>query len=547
VKSYGRRALSAAIVVFVCAAIAAACDSSSPVEVQSTFEAGGRDSWLEASPVTVDLGSSSTNASITLKSTSRRKLSWSASENASWLTLGTTTGTLRRGSSKKISLSVQRTGLAAGDYTGDVTITSNRGGTETVRVKMNVSGSGSTAFTVSPLQLDFGSTATSLAVTLKNTSSKSVAWTATESAGWLGLSSASGTIAANSQKTVTVTVSRSRKDAGTYSRNINFAAGTAGSATVRATMTVPSTSSGTGTTLLAGQLVNQFTGSAMAGITVQFEGKSAVTNSSGMFTLTGTAVSSLQQLTLLGSGIYKRVTFAKTGDSKWGVVPASFGMSAFNDVARDEFGSSTIRWVARPTVYVDSRPEGFTSTQMSTWVSEIKVQATDFISRWSNGAIRPASVIVTSSPPSDLSSGTIVIHVSDNNSDFGGSSTMIGYARTSYDSDRSIRGAAVWLRYIQYADRPSKRKGILGHELGHAMGLGHMGGETISLMEPSIGSKTGLNEFDVQVASLLYSRSPGNTSADNDDSGTFLGLAPSAAPIAREWMCDAGSEPASTR
>jgi hypothetical protein len=310
-------------------------------------------------------------------------------------------------------------------------------------------------------------------------------------------------------------------------------------------MIVPSSS---GTVLLAGQLVNQFTGSALAGLTVLYGGKSATTNSSGMFTISGSPTSTLQQLTLSGSGVYKRITFARTGDSKWRVVPSSFNMSAFNDVARSDLGTSTIRWTSAPTVYVDSRPEGFSSSEMSTWTSQIKVQAAEFISKWSGAVIQPSSVIVTSSPPADLTTGTIVIHISDNSSDFGGSSTAIGYTRLSWSSDRSIRGSAVWLRYSRYpgTSGASKREGILGHELGHAMGLGHMNGGTASFMQASIGSNTDLNDFDRQVASLLYTRSPNNTSPDTDSSSSFLGmLAPSAASMGREWVCDAEEELAS--
>ena len=99
------------------------------------------------------------------------------------------------------------------------------------------------------------------------------------------------------------------------------------------------------------------------------------------------------------------------------------------------------------------------------------------------------------------------------------------------------------LRTVPGHLRPAKRKGILGHELGHAMGLAHMNGGTASFMQPSVGSNTDLNDFDRQVASFLYTRSPNNTSPDTDSSGSFLGvLAPSAAPIAMEWVCTAGDE-----
>jgi len=152
---------------------------------------------------------------------------------------------------------------------------------------------------------------------------------------------------------------------------------------------------------------------------------------------------------------------------------------------------------------------------------------------------------VTSSPPSDFSPGTVVIHISDDDSDFGGFSSAIGFARLSYQSSGAISGSAVWLRYSLYpgTSKADKRKGILGHELGHAMGLGHMEGSTESFMEPSIGTSTDLYDFDRRVASLLYTRSPHNSAPDTDSSGGYTGsLAPSALPAVREWMCGAGEE-----
>jgi hypothetical protein len=538
VKSFVSRALRAAIVVIVCAAIAAACNSSSPVATESTFEAGVKASWLEASPLQINLGTTATTASITLKTTYSRSISWKASESAAWLTLGTNSGTLTSGSPKKIPLTIKRDGLAAGDYTATVAISSDRGGTEAVKVTMSVAASGTTTFSVSPLQIDFGTTATSLSVTLKNTSSQSLTWSATEGVGWLGLNTMSGTISANSQKTVAISVSRSGKTAGTYSTSVRFAAGTAGSGTVTATMIVPSSS---GTVLLAGQLINQFSGSALSGITVQYAGKSATTNSAGLFTISGSPTSTLQQLTLSGSGVHRRVTYARTGDNKWRIVPSSFDMAAFNDVARDEYGSGTVRWTTRPTVYVDTRPEGFTSAELSIWISQVKIQAAEFISKWTGATIAPAAVIATSSPPSDLAPGTIVIHFSENDSRYGGNSSFIGYARMSFTSGGTISSSAVWLRYLRYSGTTgaSKRKGILGHELGHALGYGHMNGETVSFMQPSLGTKIDLSSFDGLAASLLYSRSPHNTTPDSDDLDTYRGISASSALTMHEWVCGA--------
>jgi predicted small secreted protein len=497
---------------------------------------------FSVSPLKVDFGSTATSATITLTNSGSTSLTWTASEGVGWLALGSTSGSIAAKSSKTLGLKVNRTGRSAGSYSTYVNVSAGTAGSAKVLVTMTVPSTSTTTFSVSPLKVDFGSTATSATVTLTNSGSTSLTWTANEGVGWLALGSTSGSIAAKSSKTLGLQVSRSGRSAGSYSTYVNVSAGTTGSAKILVTMTVPSTST---SVTLAGQLVDQFDGHALAGLTVQFNGSSATTNSSGQFTIPGSPISSLQQLTISGTGVHRRITYAKTGDSRWGVVPSSFNISAFNDVARDEFGPSTVRWVAPPTVYVDSRPEGFSSSELSTWISQVQTQAAEFISKWSGTKVKPAAVIVTSNPPNDFSAGTVVIHISDNSSDYGGSSTTIGYARLSYQSSGAISGAAVWLRYPRYpgTSGASKRKGILGHELGHAMGLGHMEGSTDSFMEPSIGTNTDLKDFDTRVASLLYTRSPHNSSPDTDSSDSLRGaLAPSALPVVREWMCDAGEE-----
>jgi hypothetical protein len=293
---------------------------------------------------------------------------------------------------------------------------------------------------------------------------------------------------------------------------------------------------------LAGRLVDQFGGHALAGLQVQYAGKTTTTDAQGAFTIPGDSTTTLGALTVSGTGYYRRDTFAKTGDRQWAVVPTTFNMAAFDDLARDEHASHTIRWIASPTVYVDTRPEGFEAgPELDTWISQVQVQAAAFVSDWTGNTIRPADVIVTSRPPQDLSAGTIVIHFSENSSDYG-NQEYIGMARLSWTSNGMMSAAGVWLRYKRYSgdNYVAKRQGILGHELGHAMGYGHMTSGTLSFMEPSLGSKTSLSAFDRQAALLLYSRAPRNTSHDTDSSTSYRALSPAGAPMTTEWVCADG-------
>ena len=534
---------------------ASACNSSSPTGVDTE---GGKPTKLYVTPVQIDFGSTQTTTSMTITNSTSKAFSWSISESAGWLSVGASSGTVWGNSSRTISLSANRGTLAAGNYKATMNVTGERGaGSETVSVSMTVpSSTGGTGaeLSVSPLQVDFGSSATTSSVTLTNRGDASLSWTASESAGWLALGSTSGSIAGKSSKTLSMSANRSGMTGGTYSTAVSISAGTAGSVTEVVSMTVPAESDpdpepdpspeDPTSVALAGRLVDQFGGQPLAGLQVRYAGVTATTDALGAFKIPGSPTTSWTALEVSGAGYYRRQTYAKTGDSQWSVVPNTFDMASFDDLARDEHARHTIRWVVPPTVYVDTRPEGFEAgPELDLWISQVQVQAAAFVSEWTGGRLRPADVIVTSRPPQDLSPGTIVIHFSENASDYG-NQDYIGMARLSYSSDGSMSAAGVWLRYKRYSgDRYApKRQGILGHELGHAMGYGHMTLSTPSFMQPSLGSKTGLSAFDHQAALLLYSRAPRNTSHDVDSSTGLRWISPSGAPKFSEWVCGDGEE-----
>ena len=298
-----KRVLTAAVAV-LCGWLVPACNSSSPVDVDSE---GGKPDKLFVSPVDIDFGSTESAASLTLTNTTSRPLAWSASETAGWLSLEATSGTVWGNSSRTIELSAHRGSLAAGSYRTNVTVSGDRGaGSDAVSVSVTVpsasqeppdSGNTSVAsLSVSPLQVDFGSTATTASVTLTNAGDASLSWTASEGKGWLSLGSSSGSVPGNSSRALALTVDRGSLTAGTYTGSLSIAAGTAGSAAVNVTMTIESSTPSPSSVVLAGRVVDQFGEFPLAGLRVQYAGETATTDDTGAFSLIGDPTSTLSVL-----------------------------------------------------------------------------------------------------------------------------------------------------------------------------------------------------------------------------------------------------------
>ena len=84
-------------------------------------------------------------------------VSWSSTDNATWLNVSPTTGTITN--SAQISVSVNPAGLAAGTYAATVTITATKGGSISVPVILTVTSGSATSSTPTSTSSS-GSTAT---------------------------------------------------------------------------------------------------------------------------------------------------------------------------------------------------------------------------------------------------------------------------------------------------------------------------------------------------------------------------------------------------
>ncbi len=263
-----------------------------------------------------------------------------------------------------------------------------------------------------------------------------------------------------------------------------------------------------------GQVTDQYSREALGGIRIVASGASTATDMDGRFRI---AAARGAAITLSGPGYYERVTTLEGLDGRFSLVPRSFDMAAFNDVARDH-SAGTLRWLSAPAVYVDVRGHSFAAGRSvpQQWVEEVAALAPEFIAGWTGGALSARSVTVGSTPPSLGTPGTLVIVFDEDPSRYP-SAAAAGSAIASWSRDGVIGSATVRLRFSGLTDGAAafSRKAVLGHEIGHALGLAHMDGSTSSMMAPVVRTPE-LTAFDRGIGALLYDRRPGTRADDRE-------------------------------
>ncbi|GEM_PF-1327747 len=165
---------------------------------------------LNVNPTSLDFGSTDTQKTFNITNQGTGTLTWSITKDKTWITVNPTSGDTTV-ETDVITVSVDRSGLAPGHYTGTVSITSN-GGNQDVTVDMDVPGLG-----VTPTSLDFGSTDTQKTFAITNTGSGTLTWQVTPQEAWIAANPLNGTDAT----TITVSVDRSGLAPGHYTGTVS--------------------------------------------------------------------------------------------------------------------------------------------------------------------------------------------------------------------------------------------------------------------------------------------------------------------------------------
>jgi hypothetical protein len=195
---------------------------------------------IGASPTSISFAATqgATPATQTLSISNRGggTLSWTASDNAAWLSLSSASGT----GNGTVTLTATTGTLAAGSYSGTVTLNAAGASPVTVPVTLTVATAPvPPAIGASPTHLSFvatqgGASPSSQTLNISNTGGGTLSWAASENAPWLRLSQASGT----DNGVVTILVVTGTTAVGTYNDSITLSAIGASTITVPVTLTV---------------------------------------------------------------------------------------------------------------------------------------------------------------------------------------------------------------------------------------------------------------------------------------------------------------------
>jgi hypothetical protein len=182
---------------------------------------------LEVEPTGLDFGYVYDDLAFGVFNAGGGTLTWNVSESLPWLELSPAGGT----NAGEVTVTVDRTGLPAGSYGGEIGLTSNAG-SKTITVSMTVLPT-DPILRVAPTELTFEGRIEDIPLFIYNDGIPGLTWTASGDQPWLSVSPPGGVEAGG----VTVHVDRTGLGEGTYHGNVSVTSN-GGNQTVPVTMIV---------------------------------------------------------------------------------------------------------------------------------------------------------------------------------------------------------------------------------------------------------------------------------------------------------------------
>ncbi len=170
---------------------------------------------LTVSPSPLDFGTTQSALSLTVRNqTGIGSISWTASATRSWIQLSSLQGTVTN-QSENVTVTISRTGLAPGNYSGAINFVSNAGN-PTVQVLITIPNPTSPQLSLDVTALDFDSLTSSKQIRISNTGVSQLNWTIISNQTWLTIQPSFGSTAPSGYNTVTVGVNRAGLTTGIY-------------------------------------------------------------------------------------------------------------------------------------------------------------------------------------------------------------------------------------------------------------------------------------------------------------------------------------------
>jgi len=306
---------------------------------------------------------------LNISNTGGGTLTWTASDNAAWLTLSPASG-INNGA---MSVSAATGSLAVGTYSGMITLSAPGARSTSVPVTFTVTEApvppriGASLTTLSFTAQEGGSNPAAQTLSLSNTGGGTLTWTASDNAPWLTLSQTSGT----GNGTITVTAATGSLAAGTY--NAMIALGSTGATTIQIPVTFTVVSAPTTITLSPSSLtytaVSGSSNPASQSMTVNSNGSWTASDNAGWLTLSPTSGSAngtisasinlggvpvgthIAAITVTGGGTAKTVNVTLTvSAASFTISPGSLAFTATqgaaNPPAQTIILNSTGTWTA---------------------------------------------------------------------------------------------------------------------------------------------------------------------------------------------------------
>lgn len=289
---------------------------------------------------------------------------------------------------------------------------------------------------------------------------------------------------------------------------------------------------------LTGLFTDILTGAAASGITMNIEGVGEVAaDAAGQFNFESEAPDGLYRATASGPGVISRQTMLMFPGQPpvISLIPSAFNIAAFNEFARGATGEPGVlkRWLSPPALVIetslldrDASFDAITGLPNEAAIASegqlapadidaLVAQLTSALIRVSNGAFSGFSAVTTqtTAPGAVVTRAAIgAITVARYPSSV---SPCGGFAAFGYYEDYRIATSYIFLQSCttQLAGEVPAEL-VLTHEIGHALGYGHVLSPVASIMTPTILAD--VTEFDRQAATVFFSRGPGNRAPDVD-------------------------------